>query len=150
MAKVPNGIKLASILVWFGAFAGIVAAMYAAISGAVVESYFGLTGMTFAVTTAAIVTFIVALVWAFVGIMLWKSNYYAWWIVFLFSILGMVGFIIGGIVGLAGVYEGIYSFSVMSFMSFLVTLVIFLSIVDKKSMSSVRVKVGRWKGIDLF
>lgn len=149
--KVPNGIKLVSILMGFEATVAIIGSILALAMGTVVATYLGLSGIVSMVATAGMVTLFIGIVWMIIAIMLWKMNSYAWYISFILTFIAVILGIVGMLAGLFGfVITGFGTLSVISIVSVLITLIKIFALVDKDSMSACKVKLGSWKGISIF
>ena len=152
MAKrIPSGMKLASVLIWFEAVIAILASVLAIGMGTAVATYFGLTGLISVFTAAGLIGLALGVVWAVLGYLLWKMNTYAWWIAFILTLFSLIGTIFGIFAGFFGVViTGFGTLSVMAIIGLVLNLVKFAALTDKDSMKSVKVKLGSWKGMNIF
>jgi len=146
--KIPNGLKLASILIWIEAAIMAIGSVMAIVYGTTVSTYLGLSDLTSMFVAAGVVTLIIAAVWFILGYGVWKMNIYAWWVAFVFVLLATISGAIGIFGGLFGIAA--YTIGVMSFISLVITIIQLLALVDKDSMKACKAKVGGWKGIEIF
>jgi len=149
MAKeIPNGLKLASILIWIEAVIMAAGSIMAIVYGTTVSTYLGLSDLTSIFVAAGIVTLIVAVAWFLLGFGVWKMNIYAWWVAFVFVFLAVISGVIGIFGGLLGIAA--YTIGVMSVVSLVIAVIQLFALVDKDSMKACKAKVGDWKGIEIF
>jgi len=146
--KTPNGLKLASILIWIEAAIMAIGSITAIVMGTAVSTYLGLSDLTSLFVAAGVVTLIIAVIWFIVGIGVWKMNIYAWWVAFVFALLAVIFGVIGIFGGLLGIAA--YTIGAMSVISLGIAVIQLLALTDKDSMKACKAKIGDWKGIDLL
>lgn len=146
--KTPNGLKLASILIWIEAAIMAFGSITAIVMGTAVSTYLGLSDLTSMFVAAGVVTLIIAVAWFIVGIGVWKMNIYAWWIAFVFVLLAVISGVIGLFGGLLGMAA--YTIGAMSVISLGLAVIQLLALTDKDSMKACKAKIGDWKGTDIF
>ena len=146
--KIPNGLKLASILIWIEAVIMAVGSFMAIAYGTTVSTFLGLSDLTSMFVAAGVVTLIIAVAWFVLGIYVWKMNIYAWWVAFVFTALTVISGVIGLFGGLIG--WAAYTIGVMSIVSLVIAVIQLFALVDKDSMKACKAKVGDWKGIEIF
>ena len=146
--KIPNGLKLASILIWIEAVIMAVGSFMAIAYGTTVSTFLGLSDLTSMFVAAGVVTLIVAVAWFFLGFGVWKMNIYAWWVAFVFTALTVISGAIGLFGGLLG--WAAYAIGAMSIISLVIAVIQLFALVDKDSMKACKAKVGDWKGIEIF
>ena len=150
--KIPNGLKLASILIWIEATIMTISSILAIAWGATLSSFLGISDLTAMFAAAGIVTLIIAVLWFILGYGIWKKNIYAWYIAFALTLISMVV----GVIGVIGYFFNLLGFAglgtigLMSFVSLIVTLIQFFALADKDSMKACKVKIGSWKGIEIL
>ena len=146
--KTPNGLKLASILIWIEATIMAIGSVMAIVMGTTVSTFLGISDLASMFVATGIVTLIIAVAWFVLGFYVWKMNTYAWYIAFIFTLLA----VISGVIGLFGGLLGMAAFSigVMSVVSLVIAVIQLFALVDKDSMKACKAKVGDWKGIDIF
>lgn len=149
--KAPNSLKLASILIWIGAAIMAIGSLMTIVMGTTVSTFLGISDLTSMFVAAGIFTLIIAAAWFFVGYGVWKMNTYAWWIAFVLTLLAAISSVLGFIGGLLGTaLFGLGAIGVMSIISLAITIILLLALVDKDSMKACKVKIGDWKGIEIF
>jgi len=146
--KIPNGLKLASILIWVEAAILAIGSVMAIVYGTTVSTYLGLSDLTSMFVAAGVVTLIIAVAWFFLGVGVWKMNIYAWWVAFVFTVLTVISGVGGIFVGLLGIAA--YTVGVMSVVSLVIAIIQLFALVDKDSMKACKAKIGDWKGIELL
>ena len=150
--KIPNGLKLASILIWIEAAIMAIGSVIAIVGGATLSSFLGISDLTAMFTTAGVATLIIAVAWFFLGFGVWKMNNYAWGVAFgltlIATVIGVIG-VIGFFVNLLGI-AGLGTIGLMSFVSLVVTVIQLFALVDKDSMKACKVKIAGWKGIEIL
>ena len=146
--KIPNGLKLASILIWIEAAIMAIGSIMAIAMGTAVSSYMGLADLAALFATVGIATLIIAIVWFIIGIGVWKTNAYAWGIAFIFVLLAVIFGVIGLFAGLLGIAA--YTVGVMSVINLVVAVIQLFALIDKDSMKACKIKIGNWKGIELL
>ena len=146
--KIPNGLKLASILIWIEAAIMAIGSVMTITMGTAVSAYLGISSLASMFVAAGVITLIIAVAWFFLGIGVWKMNIYAWWVAFIFTLLAVISGVIGIFGGLLGMAA--YTIGVMSLVSLVVAVIQLLALVDKDSMKACKAKIGDWKGIEIF
>jgi hypothetical protein len=109
----PWSILLLSALLIFGAVAGIIAAIAVMVLGAVIGVFIPM--LSIFIGAAAIIMFLVALAYIALAYGLLIHSSIAWWVVFIFADLGLLGAIVSVFtLGLGGIFPLIIAVGVVA------------------------------------